>query len=104
MRKNKKRSLAFLLTLFLFLGIGYSTLGTDLGITGSINLERYKEPIIRTTSSSDSTAFRSSTYKDKIKIINLEDEISPPNNVVASWDIGVAQNGNVMAYITTISG
>ncbi len=98
---HKKRNIFIFLVFVLFLGIGYSTLGTDLGINGSINLEKYKEPIIRTTYSNDATAFRSNTYRDKIKIINLDDEINPPNSVVASWDIGAAGNGNVMAYITT---
>ncbi len=48
----------------------------------------------------DRTAYRSYAYIEKIKIINLSDEINPPANAIDSWDIGVAQNGNVMAYIT----
>ncbi len=49
----------------------------------------------------DTRAFRSNTYRDKIKTITLADQISPPENVVESWDIGVNQNGDVMAYVTT---
>ncbi len=62
---------------------------------------RPTQPIIKATSSSDTTAFRNSTYKSKIKIINLGEEINPPENVVASWDISADSTGNVMAYITT---
>jgi len=84
----------------LFLGIGFSVLGTDLGITGIINLAKYRLPIIRATSQTDQTSFKSLTYRDKIKTITLDDEILPPDNVVASWDISEARNGNVMAYVT----
>ena len=63
-------------------------------------ISRPLPPTIKATSSSDTTAFRSSTYKSSIKIINLSDEINPPANVIASWDVGVNQNGDVMAYIT----
>ena len=98
---NRKYRIFAILVFVLSLTVGYSLLSTGLGITGNITLSKYKEPIIRTTSSSDTTAFRNSTYRDKIKTITLDDEINAPDNVVASWDIGVAQNGNVIAYITT---
>ena len=39
MRKNKKRSTAFLLTLFLFLGIGYAFLRTELKINGTATIK-----------------------------------------------------------------
>ena len=48
----------------------------------------------------DTRAFRSDTYRNKIKTITLGEEINPPENIVDSWDIGVQQNGNVMAYLT----
>ena len=57
--------------------------------------------ILKSTSNSDATAFRNYAYKSKIKTITFEDEINVPSNAVASWDIGVAQNGNVMAYVVT---
>ena len=98
---HKKRNILIFLVFVLFLGIGYSVLGTDLGITGNISLTKYKQPIIRTTSSTDQTAFKSLTYRDKIKTVTLDDKIEPPNNVVASWDVSEARNGNVMAYVTT---
>ncbi len=60
-----------------------------------------QQPVIMPVSgSNDKTTFRSDTYRRNIKIINLDNEINPPANVIESWDIGVAQNGNVMAYIT----
>ena len=97
---HKKRNILIFLVFVLFLGIGYSVLGTDLGITGIINLAKYRLPIIRATSQTDQTAFKILTYRDKIKTITLDDEILPPDNVVASWDISEARNGNVMAYVT----
>ncbi len=83
------------------LGIGYATLHTTLNIGGTLTVKKYTVPVIQQTSYFDTTAFRSSTYKEKIKIINLDDEINPPANVIDSWDVGANQNGDVMAYITT---
>lgn len=94
-----KYNIFIFLVFVLFLGIGYSVLGTNLSILGSVMVARYKEPIIKTTTYSDKTAFRSDTYRSKIKTITLNNKIDPPANVIASWDIGEAQNGNVMAYI-----
>ena len=62
--------------------------------------ECIKPAIIKATSSEDTTAFRSDTYRAKIKTITLDDQINPPSNVIESWDIGEHQNGDVMAYIT----
>ena len=93
----KKRNVIIFLVFVFFLGMGYSVLGSNLSILGNINLSGYKEPTIRVTGSSDTYAFKNSTYKNKIKIINLDDEINPPSNVIQSWDYGVARNGNVMA-------
>ena len=44
--------------------------------------------------------YRSEDYAYKIKIINLSDEIDPPENIVKSWDMSAGQDGNVMAYLT----
>ena len=63
-------------------------------------IEKPTPPTIQTTSYTDVTTFRSDTYREKIKTITLGNEINPPEDVVESWDIGVDQNGNVMAYIT----
>mgnify|MGYP003303395978 CR=1 FL=1 len=43
--------------------------------------------------------FWSETYRDKIKNITFESQTNIPENVVESWDIGIVQNGNVMAYV-----
>ena len=52
-----------------------------------------------TTGWGDQTAFRSDTYREKIKTITFEKEINIPTDATESWDIGVSQNGNVMAYV-----
>ena len=57
-------------------------------------------PMIKITSTDDTSAFRSDTYREKIKTITLDNKISKPANTIESWDIGVNQNGDVMAYIT----
>ena len=110
MSKNRRRQLTnkrkrFIITnvflaMFLFIGIGYSALFTNLNISGDITVKKMQEPIIEATSSDDRTAFRSDTYREKIKTITLDDQINPPNNIIESWDIGVSQTGNVMAYVT----
>ncbi len=99
---SRRRNLIFImiLGLFMMLGIGYATLHTTLNISGTLTVKKYTVPVIKKTYSGDSTAFRNSTYRDKIKIINLDDEINPPADVIASWDVGENQNGDVMAYIT----
>jgi hypothetical protein len=58
-------------------------------------------PMIQATNKNDKTAFRSDTYRERIKNIILDDEINPPANYLESWDISIAQNGSVMAYLTT---
>ena len=64
-------------------------------------ITRPSRPIIKYfTSSTDTSAYRSDTYREKIKTITLAEEINPPANVVESWDLGQDQNGNVMAYVT----
>ena len=62
--------------------------------------ECIKPAIIKETTYYDETAFKSSTYKHKIKTITLDDQINLPSNVIESWDIGEHQNGDVMAYVT----
>ena len=57
-------------------------------------------PMIKITSYDDTSTFRSDTYKENIKTITLDNHLNPPSNVIDSWDIGVNQNGDVMAYIT----
>ncbi|MBP5679073.1 MAG: BspA family leucine-rich repeat surface protein, partial [Bacilli bacterium] len=98
---RKKKFILGFLVFVLSLGLGFSVFSTNIGVLASIGITRYKEPIILETSGADLERFRSYTYRDKIKTINLDDEINPPANYIESWDIGVAQNGNVMAYLTT---
>ena len=54
--------------------------------------------ILKSTTDSDTTAFRSSTYKEKIKTITFENKINVPASATESWDIGV-NAGKVMAYV-----
>ena len=70
-----------------------------VGEVPGILAEKYA--ILKASPYSDKSAFRSSTYKTKIKTISIEDEINVPDDAVESWDIGVTQNGNVMAYVVT---
>ena len=56
-------------------------------------------PVMDTYTNRLSTTYLSDTYKDKIKTLTLKGVIEEPNNAVESWDIGVEQNGNVMAYL-----
>ena len=64
-----------------------------------INLNFSSIAIVKETSSSDTTAFRSSTYKEKIKTITFEDDINVPETAIESWDIGVSRTKDVMAYV-----
>lgn len=62
--------------------------------------------ILEATSSSDTSKFRSETYKKNIKSITFERGINVPSNAIESWDIGVSQTRDVMAYVVnnTTSG
>ncbi|MBR1936543.1 MAG: BspA family leucine-rich repeat surface protein [Bacilli bacterium] len=64
--------------------------------SNAVVLER---PTIKQYMETTNSDIKSDTYRDNIKIINIGTQINPPNNVIESWDIGVDQNGNVMAYI-----
>ena len=54
--------------------------------------------VLKSTTIEDTTAFRSSTYKEKIKTITIENKINIPESATESWDIGV-NSGKVMAYV-----
>ena len=96
-KNHKKLLLSIALSLVLFIGIGYSAVKDSLLVSSGAQFSPV--PILKATSTSDTSAFRSSTYKTKIKTITFEDEISIPNNATASWDIGANQNGDVMSYV-----
>ena len=100
-KNSNKRKLILNIFLFLFLliGVGYSTVFTNLGINGNIVLLNYRDLNIKQISSTDRTAFRSDTYRENIKTITLNDSISAPSGVIESWDISETGNGGVMAYI-----
>ena len=72
----------------------------------STNTETPATPVIKeyrtlkATSSSDTTMFRSSTYKEQIKTITFEDEINIRTNKIEQWDISVEQDGGIIAYVT----
>ena len=57
--------------------------------------------VLKATYKEDTTMFRAPEYKEKIKTITFQDTINVPADAIESWDIGVAQNGNVMAYLVT---
>lgn len=64
-----------------------------------INIDFPAVAVLQATNSGVTSGFR--TYKESIKNISFEDKIKEPSNVVDSWDIGVSQTGNVMAYLVT---
>lgn len=64
-----------------------------------INIDFPAVAVLQATNSGDTSGFRA--YKESIKNISFEDKIKEPSNVVDSWDIGVSQTGNVMAYLVT---
>lgn len=66
-----------------------------------INVDFPAVAVLQATAPDDRTTFRTQAYRENIKIINFEDKINVPSNVVDSWDIGVSQTGNVMAYLVT---
>ena len=100
-KNRRKRNLVLLIVivLFLMLGFGYSFLTSNLNIQGSLDVSAL--PTLKATSSSDITAFRSTTYRDSIKTITLGTTITEPAGTIESWDVSAKQDGRVMAYIVT---
>ena len=89
--------------LTLLISVGYAALISNLSISGNIIVSGYVEPIIDTYSNRLKNTFLSDTYNTKIKTVTFQDSINVPDDAVISWDIGVAQNGNVMAYLVANS-
>ena len=95
--KRKKLLLFVTLSLVLFLGIGYSAVKDNILVSSGATFSPV--PMVKSTSLEDTKYFRNSKYKKLIKIITFEDRINVPSNATESWDIGVNQNGDVMAYV-----
>ena len=85
------------LSLTFFVTIGYARLKETLTITSSAKFSPI--PVLKATYEDDENAFRSSTYKEKIKTITFEDKINVPNNAIESWDVSEQQNGAYMDYV-----
>ena len=100
MKKNYRKIICLLaFSYLLFMTIGYSALSTNLNVDGVAVIKG--QPVLAATSSNDTSAFRSSTYKTKIKTITLEDKINVPDDAVEFWDVSAMQDGRVMAYVIT---
>ena len=99
-KKYTKRNKTYIIIFFifsLFISIGYSAVKDNLLVSTGAKFSPV--PMVKSTSLDDTRYFRNETYKDKIKTITFEDNINVPNNAITSWDIGVNQNGDVMAYV-----
>ena len=70
-------------------------------ITNDITLraEAQFEPIIQSWSSSSTTDFHNSTYRENIITATFLDNKDVPDNAVASWDVSANDNGSVMAWV-----
>ena len=64
-----------------------------------INYEFIPLAILKSYRTMSTTAFRSSTYTNKFKNVSIQNSINIPENAIESWDIGVSQTGDVMAYV-----
>ena len=96
---KKKRIIHIILILFIIsTSIGYSLLTSNLEIQGEVSISKV-DSILLAVEENNEIAFRSTEYKTKIKTITFENKINVPETAVASWDIGVSQIGNVMAYL-----
>ena len=85
------------LSLTFFVTIGYARLKETLTITSSAKFSPI--PVLKATYYGDTDAFRSDTYKTKIKTITFEDKINVPDSAIESWDVSEQQNGAYMAYV-----
>ena len=106
MNRNRRKNfskfykkLIFIVSLLLFMCVGYSSLVQELNF--SVGAKFDAPAVLDATTSNDTATFRNATYKEKIKSITFEDKINIPSEAVASWDIGVNNNGDVMAFVVT---
>ncbi|MGM9834242.1 MAG: BspA family leucine-rich repeat surface protein [Bacilli bacterium] len=76
------------------------TNGTTISETGYI-ISSIAASVLKATTYNDTTAFRSNTYKQKIKNITIENKIDIPETVTEEekWDISEAQDGSIMSYV-----
>ena len=98
-RKSKFNNFLTIIALSLtfFVTIGYARLKETLTITSSAKFSPI--PVLKATYYGDTDAFRSDTYKTKIKTITFEDKINVPDSAIESWDVSEQQNGAYMAYV-----
>ena len=70
-------------------------------ITNDITLraEAQFEPIIQSWSSSSTTDFHNSTYRENIITATFLDNKEIPSNAKVSWDVSSEKNGSVMAWV-----
>mgnify|MGYP003304176485 CR=1 FL=1 len=72
----------------------------------STNTEIPATPVIKeyrtlkATSLSDTTMFRSSTYKEKIRTITFENAINIRSDEIEQWDISLEQDNSIIAYLS----
>ena len=78
-----------------------SPVGRDTIGNGNIVMPVYKKyAILKSTKSSDKTAFRSDKYKEKIKTITFEERVYIRENEIEVWDISSDRNESIIAYVT----
>ena len=96
-KSNKSFIFVIAIMFFCFITIGYSLLSQTLFVSTGGKFDGVA--MLLSTSNKDSTAFRNSTYKTNIKNIIFEDKINVPAEAIDSWDIGVSQTDDVIAFV-----
>ena len=98
--KNNQRKILFLsiFIVFLFMGIGYSILTSELGILGKVKVVGYKEPVLALNTTT-SKIFNKTLARSTVEKIEFKDSSEIPDNVIDSWDASANNDSSVIAYI-----
>ena len=91
--------ISMLLCITTLTSVGFGALNQNLNIAGDVEYVQDAGNMIKQYTSSTTTDFHSTEYKDKIKTIDFLDNKNIPVNVVTSWDVSVNSDGRVMAWI-----
>ena len=97
--KQKKVVIIGSLSLLIVMTIGYAAFSTNLNITAKGNVKE-KSRVIQSWSSTDTTNFHSTFYKEHIVNITFLDNADVPNNATESWNVSEDKtHGGVMAWV-----
>ena len=92
-------TLVVLMCLTTLVIVGFGALNQNLNIAGDVEYSQDVGNMIKQYTTSTTTDFHNSTYKEKIISVDFLDNKNVPASAIGSWDVSVNNDGKVMAWI-----